>query len=89
MYAFSYVTFYVILFHFSVAHKGFPKHQLLTSYIQNELNCRLDAELDYRAQNTLASYVKGLKIDFMVPNQPNTKRSYKVVGILESASKFV
>ncbi|VVC24908.1 Hypothetical protein CINCED_3A021441 [Cinara cedri] len=72
-----------------VAHKGFPKHQPLTSYINNELNCSLDTELDYRSLNTLASYVKGLKIDFMVPNQPNTKRSYKVVGLLESASKFV
>ncbi|VVC42413.1 Hypothetical protein CINCED_3A015370 [Cinara cedri] len=72
-----------------VVHRGFPKHQSLTSYIQNELNSRLDTELDSRTLNALLSYVKGLKVDFMVPNQPNTKRSYKVGGLLDTATKHI
>jgi len=72
-----------------VAHKGFPKHQPLIDYIFNELQCNdLTREMDMRSFNTLSTYVKGLKIDFMVPNQPNTKRSYKVVGLLDTAAKF-
>ncbi|VVC41898.1 Argonaute linker 2 domain,Ribonuclease H-like domain,PAZ domain,Piwi domain,Argonaute, linker 1 [Cinara cedri] len=72
-----------------VAHKDFPKYQLLTSYIQNDLNCSLDTELDFISQNTLANYVKGLKVRFMIPNKPNTQRAYKVNGLFESASKFI
>ncbi|XP_025198780.1 protein argonaute-2-like [Melanaphis sacchari] len=71
-----------------VAHKGFPKHQPLIDYIANEMRCDLNSEMDNRNFNALSAYVKGLKIDFMVPNQPNTKRSYKVVGLLDTAFKF-
>jgi eukaryotic translation initiation factor 2C len=71
-----------------VAHKGFPKCQPLINFITNELNCNINSELDQRAYSALSSYVKGLKIDFMVPNQPNTKRSYKVVGLLDNATRF-
>lgn len=71
-----------------VAHKGFPKHQPLINYISNELGCDLNSPMDNWSFNTLSTYVKGLKIDFMVPNQPNTKRSYKVVGLLDTAAKF-
>ncbi|CAH1737621.1 unnamed protein product [Aphis gossypii] len=71
-----------------VAHKGFPKHQPLINYISNELGCDLNSPMDNWSFNALSTYVKGLKIDFMVPNQPNTKRSYKVVGLLDTAAKF-
>nr|QEI10611.1 argonaute 2 X2 [Myzus persicae] len=71
-----------------VAHKGFPKHQPLIDFIAKELNCDINVEMDQRSYNALSNYVKGLKIDFMVPNQPNTKRSYKVVGLLDTASRF-
>ncbi|KAL4119320.1 hypothetical protein QTP88_012145 [Uroleucon formosanum] len=71
-----------------VAHKGFPKYQPLLDFIRNEMNYDLNAEMDQRGFNTLLNYVKGLKIDFMVPNQPNTKRSYKVVGLLDTAARF-
>jgi hypothetical protein len=72
-----------------VAHKGFPKHQPLINYITNELKCTdLTKEMNMRDFNTLSTYVKGLKIDFMVPNLPNTKRSYKVIGLLDTAAKF-
>lgn len=71
-----------------MAHKGFPKYQLLTAYISKEMNCPLDREMDQWNKNTLSNYVKGLKVDFMIPNQPNTKRTYKVAGLLESAERF-
>jgi len=71
-----------------VAHKGFPKHQPLISYITNDLHCDPKTEMDSQNINTLLNYVKGLKVEFMVPMQPNTKRLHKVVGIFDSASKF-
>jgi len=80
-----YIEFVCII---SVAHKGFPKFQLLTDFIAKDLNCNINVEMDQRSQNALSNYVKGLKIDFLVPNQPNTKRSYKVVGLLDTASRF-
>jgi len=46
------------------------------------------SEMDYRNMGVLLNYIKGLKVDFLVPNQPNTKRSYKVLGLLESAANF-
>lgn len=72
-----------------MANKGFPKYQPLVEYIKNDLRCSLDSEMDRYSSNTLATYVKGLKVDFMVPNQPNTKRSYRVVGLLDSAANFL
>lgn len=74
---------------FLVAHKGFPKHQSLLDYIKNELTADPKQPLDQRALNTLESYVKGLKVDFQIPNQPNTKRSFKVVNLLDTAANFL
>lgn len=71
-----------------MAHKGFPKHQPLLAYISNEMRCDVNSEMDGRSLQELSSYVKGLKVDFMVPNQPNTKRSYRVVGLLDTAARF-
>jgi len=71
-----------------VAHKGFPKHQPLVAYITDELKCNLNSQLDNRSLNALESYVKGLKVDFVIPNQPNSKRSFKVVGLLDTAERF-
>lgn len=61
---------------------------MLTSYIQNEMRCDLNSEMNFRDVNKLTSYVKGLKVDFLIPNQPNTKRAYKVIGLFSSAAKF-
>lgn len=61
----------------------------MISYITNELHCDVNKEMDNRSLNALLCYVKGLKIDFMIPNQPNTKRSYNVVGVLDTAVKFL
>lgn len=71
-----------------MSNKGFPKHQPLTDYIANEMRCDLRVEMDNRSLNSLGTYVKGLKVDFIIPNQPNTKRSYKVAGLLDTAAKF-
>lgn len=71
-----------------MAHKGFPKYQPLIMYIKNELKSSLNLELDHRAHLSLLNYVKGLKVDYIIPNQPNSKRSYKVIGLLDTAAKF-
>ncbi|KAF0766388.1 protein argonaute-2-like [Aphis craccivora] len=72
-----------------VAYKGFPKQQPLISYITNDLQVNPNSEMDRKNINRLLNSVKGLKIEFMIPMQPNTKRVLKVVGILDSASKFI
>lgn len=55
----------------------------------SELRCNLNAELDPKTQICLLSYVKGLKVDVILPNLPNARRSYKVVGLLDSAANFL
>jgi hypothetical protein len=72
-----------------VAHKGFVKHQPLITYIKNELHCDLNSEMDHKNINKLLCYIKGLKVEFMIPKQIHTKRICKVVGLLDSASKHV
>ncbi|XP_050530868.1 protein argonaute-2-like isoform X2 [Daktulosphaira vitifoliae] len=71
-----------------VAHKGFPKHQSIIEYIKNCLKCDLKADMDSKNLNILLCYLKGLKVDFQIPNQPNSKRSFKVIKLFESAAKF-
>jgi len=72
-----------------VAHKGFAKHQPLITYIKSELRCDLNSEMDHKNINKLLCYIKGLKVEFMIPMQIHTKRIFKVVGLLDSASKHV
>lgn len=72
-----------------MANKGFPKYQPLVEYIKSDLRCSLDSEMDRYGLSSLAAYVKGLKIDFMIPNVPITKRSYRVVGVFDCANKFL
>lgn len=71
-----------------MAYKGFPKKQPLISYITNDLQLNPNSEMDHKNINRLLNYVKGLKIEFMVPMQPSTKRVFKVIDLLDSASKF-
>ncbi|XP_050439319.1 protein argonaute-2-like [Adelges cooleyi] len=71
-----------------VAHKGFPKNQKLTDYIYKDLQLNLNSEMDNKSLSNLTSYVKGLKVDFQIPNQLNTRRTYRVNNLFESATKF-
>jgi len=71
-----------------VTNKGFLKHQSLVDYIAVDLCCDLNVEMNQTNVNKLSNYVKGLKVNFQVPNQPNTKRIYRVNGLLSSALKF-
>lgn len=71
-----------------VTNKGFIKKQLLLKFINEDLGCNLNSEMDQRNFNILSNYVQGLKIVYMIPNQPNSKRTFKAVGLLESATKF-
>lgn len=72
-----------------MSYRRFPKNQLLTSYIENDLKCRLDTELDYGSKNKLSNYIKGLKVEYSIPNRPSSKRILKVAGLLDSAAKFM
>ncbi|XP_015373488.1 PREDICTED: protein argonaute 10-like [Diuraphis noxia] len=71
-----------------VTNKGFLKHQPLVDYIAVDLCCDLYVAMNQANINKLENYVKGLKVNFEIPNQPNTKRIYRVNGLLSSASTF-
>jgi len=71
-----------------VTSKEFPKHQQLLDYIAVELNSDLNVEMNQKSIIKLANYIEGLKVVFKVPNLPNTKRVYRVNGLLSSALKF-
>lgn len=71
-----------------MTNKRCPKHQPLIDYIAEELHCDLNPEMDQKSIIKFANYVEGLKVHFEVPNQPNTKRLYKVKGLLSSALTF-
>jgi len=58
------------------------------AYIADQLQCNPNSQLDNKSLDALTQYVKGIKVDFMIPNQPNTKRSFKVVGLLGTANNF-
>jgi len=38
--------------------------------------------------DTLHNYVKGLKIEFMVPNKPESKRRYTVYGVFKTTETY-
>lgn len=71
-----------------MTNKGFLKHQPLVDYIAVDLCCDLNVEMNQTNITKLANYVKGLKVNFEIPNQPNTKRIYRVNGLLSTALKF-
>lgn len=72
-----------------VSYKRFLKYQSLIEYIEKNLGCDLNSEMDPGKFNILSNYVKGLKIDYVIPNERNSKRIFKANGLLESAAEFL
>ncbi|XP_050438585.1 protein argonaute-3-like isoform X2 [Adelges cooleyi] len=64
-------------------------HPKLTDYIYYNLQCNLNSQMDDSKLISLESYVKGLKIDFQLPDQIHSRRRYKVHKLFESANKFL
>lgn len=77
------------VFLFSVVKTAFHKNQTLLQYIQDVMRCDVKSELQQSDLNKLSNYIVGLKIAFQIPKRPNTKRSYRVVGLLDSAENFL
>lgn len=60
----------------------------MITYIQKDLGCDVNSELNQKNLIALSNFVTDLKVHYFIPNQLNTKRSYYVNGLLENASKF-
>lgn len=72
-----------------VAHKGFPApNQLLEIVLQltrdkNALAQRLSPDI----VREFGKYLKGLKVEYEITNQPHTKRTFKFVKVKDSCDK--
>ncbi|KAG7199076.1 hypothetical protein KM043_017975 [Ampulex compressa] len=83
-----------------VAHKAFPKCQsvidLMIELCENPRDRRygggdsrpanLNLELVERNSEKIAKYLKGLKVQYMIPNIPTSKRTHRVNGLVECAA---
>ncbi|XP_017882046.1 protein argonaute-2 isoform X2 [Ceratina calcarata] len=69
-----------------VAHKGFPKQQPVVTLFE-ELGVNLNKEgMDYRTTEK-TNFLKGLKVQYEIPGQPNSKRTYRVNGLVQCAKR--
>ncbi|KAJ9582416.1 hypothetical protein L9F63_003269, partial [Diploptera punctata] len=74
-----------------VAHKAFPKAQNVLDAIWDVCHLKSDdqltRELDRYALEDFLSFIKGLKVEYKLPNMPQFKRVYRVNNIGLSAAK--
>jgi eukaryotic translation initiation factor 2C len=71
-----------------VAHKGFPKAKDVVDIIMEVCKVShgdLQRGLSFLQRTDFLTYIRGLKIDYMLPNVPNSKRTYNVNGVTKSA----
>ncbi|XP_021934924.1 protein argonaute-2-like isoform X2 [Zootermopsis nevadensis] len=71
-----------------VAHKGFPSAKNVVDILMEICNLRhadLGRELSVWHKRDFMNYIRGLKVDYMLPNVPTSKRTYKVNNIVRSA----
>lgn len=71
-----------------MTHKKFLKTQPVIDYIKNELGCDINEPLSSEKKEALLSFILGLKVNYMIPNQPNSKRIHKIVGLFDTATNF-
>nr|CAD7397522.1 unnamed protein product [Timema cristinae] len=73
-----------------VAHKGFPVAQNVVSLMAELCKCSqqdLTRNLRPYNQEDINKYLKGLKVDYVLPNQPSSKRCYRVNKLVGAANK--
>lgn len=72
-----------------VAHKGFPKAQNVVDAM-NEIcgSPREGNELHYTQKEDFMRFIRGLKVEYMLPNNPSSKRTYRVNNIAECPAKL-
>uniref|UniRef100_A0AAU7B978 Argonaute 2 n=1 Tax=Sogatella furcifera TaxID=113103 RepID=A0AAU7B978_SOGFU len=73
-----------------VAHKGFPMGERLLDTLCRYQNCRYDdlrnmKSLDSYVQHDFEKYIKGLKVEYMIPQRSDTKRVYKVNKLMKNS----
>lgn len=70
-----------------IAHKAFPSTEKIIDILQN---MRIDPrnDLDRLAQTDLLSHLKGLMINYAMPGQEASRRTYKFLGFERNAGTF-
>ncbi|KAJ9582418.1 hypothetical protein L9F63_003271, partial [Diploptera punctata] len=78
------------LLNIDVVHKAFPSPKSVIEILCEILHLDiqdLQRELTEWEKHDFANYIKGLKVEYMLPNIPSSKRAYRVNTIVESASR--
>lgn len=76
-----------------MAHKGFPQQRhVMDAMIDVSSDPRARQQMDPLTQilnkrENVEKYLKGLRVNFEIPNQPPTKRVYKVIGLSKPAAE--
>nr|AIY24303.1 Argonaute 2 [Laodelphax striatellus] len=73
-----------------VAHKGFPMGERLLETLCRYQKCSFNdlrnlKRLDSYVQNDFEKYIKGLKVEYQIPNRTDTKRTYKVNKLMKNS----
>nr|WDW26278.1 AGO-2 [Amrasca biguttula biguttula] len=84
-----------------VAHKGFPEPKNLLDVMLDikgkggyrdaprpDIGTLQQQGLKDYEKEDFAKYIRGLKVEYMIPNQPNTRRVFKVNGVRDLCSKY-
>nr|QUP51772.1 Ago2b [Locusta migratoria] len=76
-----------------VAHKGFPAPKDVKSIMEEVLGSQYnpfnpDRELNKDQEADLSSFLKGLKVEYKLPNQSASKRTYRVNSAKSSALRL-
>lgn len=81
------------LLNVDVAHKAFPKNINVVDALAQLLSGRQEVrpeslrQLDRYQEETLAKYIKTLRVTYEIPGQPGSKKNYRVNGLGGPASK--
>ncbi|XP_069693993.1 protein argonaute-2-like isoform X2 [Periplaneta americana] len=70
-----------------VAHKGFPTSQNCVDALLDICRVNPQEELRPREIEDFQKYIRGLKIEYMLPNNPSSKRTYKVNRVVQSPQR--
>ncbi|GFG40952.1 hypothetical protein Cfor_04697, partial [Coptotermes formosanus] len=70
------------------AHKGFPREQNVVDAINEICRTQDGNELTCRQKEDFLQFIRDLKVDYMVPDNPSSKRTYRVNGIAECPAKL-
>lgn len=72
-----------------VAHKGFPKAQNVVDAMYEICGPPRDGpEFNLHQKEDFARFIRGLKVEYMLPNNPSSKRTYRVNQLVDCPARL-